>query len=177
MIKETAGRDWLRLFLRRHLSLSFRQPTSTSKARARGFSKENVAVFFDSLEKEMVTYKFTPNNTYNVDETGISVVPNKMPKVLAMKGRRQIGALASAERGSLITAFLCMSAGGSFVPLILIFPRKRENLLLMKGAPLGSIHANHLSGWVQTNLFTKWFKHFLATVKPWLSSKLHVALH
>ncbi|XP_017473048.1 PREDICTED: uncharacterized protein LOC108364016 [Rhagoletis zephyria] len=176
VIKETAGRDWLRLFLRRHPSLSFRQPTSTSVARARGFSKENEAVFFDMLEKEMTTYNFSPNNIYNVDETGISVVPAKMPKVLALKGRKQIRALASAERGSLITAILCMSAAGSFVPPMFIFPRKRDNPLLMKGAPPGSIHANHPSGWVQTNLFSKWFKHFLATVKPSESSPVLLIL-
>lgn len=46
----------------------------------------------------------------------------------------------------------------------------------MKGAPPGSIHANHPSGWVQTNLFTKWFKHFLATVKPSESSPVLLIL-
>jgi len=41
--KETAGKGWLRLFMRRHANkLSFRRPTGTSFARAKGFSKENV---------------------------------------------------------------------------------------------------------------------------------------
>ncbi|XP_055903963.1 tigger transposable element-derived protein 6-like [Eupeodes corollae] len=170
LVNEVAGRSWLRLFLKRHPLLSFRQPTGTSFARASGFSKENVDIFFNHLEKLMVTYRFSPDKIFNVDETGISVVPSKMPKVLALKGRRQIGALTSGERGSLITAILCMSAGGSFVPPMFIFPRKRDNPILMKGAPPGSIYANHPSGWVQTNLFTKWFKHFFDKVKPSASS-------
>lgn len=163
---EAAGRDWLRLFLNRHPCLSFRQPTGTSFARARGFNKENVEHFFNLLENEMENNQFSPNQIYNVDETGISVVPAKMPKVLGLKGKKQIGALTSAERGSLITCVMCMSAGGSFVPPLFIFPRKRSNPLLMKGAPPGSIQACHPSGWVQTNLFTMWFKHFLEAVKP-----------
>lgn len=170
LLKQTAGRDWLRLFLRRHPSLSFRQPTGTSMARVKGFTRENVDYFYDLLEKEMNANNFEPGNIYNVDETGISVVPAKMPKVLGLKGKKQIGALTSAERGSLITCILCMSAAGMFIPPMFIFPRKRDNPLLMKGAPPGSIHANHPSGWVQTNLFTKWFEHFLKTVKPSSSS-------
>ncbi|XP_072389530.1 uncharacterized protein [Diabrotica undecimpunctata] len=39
------------------------------------------------------------------------------------------------------------------------------NVQLMKGTP-GSILAVHPSGWVQSNLFTQWFKHFIDTVKP-----------
>lgn len=169
-IHQCAGRDWLRLFLKRHPNLSFRQPTGTSEARAKGFNKENVSLFFDLLEKEMEEHHFSADNIYNVDETGISLVPNKLPKVLSLRGKRQIGALTSAERGSLITCIMCMSAGGGFVPPMFIFPRKKDNLLLMRGVPPGSIHANHPSGWVQTNLFTKWFRHFINKVKPTASS-------
>lgn len=124
----------------------------------------------------MDEHNFEPSNIYNVDETGISVVPSKCLKVLGLKGKKQIGALTSAERGSLITCIMCMSAGGSFVPPMLIFPRKRNNPLLMKGAPPGSIHACHPSGWVQTNLFTMWFRHFLQHVKPSVTSPVLLIL-
>lgn len=39
------------------------------------------------------------------------------------------------------------------------------NNQLKKGAPPGSIADCHPSRWVQTNIFTKWFKHFLDTTK------------
>lgn len=59
-----------------------------------------------------------------------------------------------------------MSTGGAFVPPMIIFPRIRSHPLLMKGAPPGAIHECHPSGWIQTNLFTKWFEHFIQHVKP-----------
>lgn len=163
---ESAGKDWLKSFLERYPELSFRRPTGTSFARAKGFNKESVNHFFDLYEKLMDNYKFPPEKIFNVDETGISVVPSQMLQVLSQKGKRQIGCLTSAERGSLITCVISMSAGGSFVPPMIIFPRKRSHPLLMKGAPPGAIHECHPSGWIQTNLFTKWFQHFIQHVKP-----------
>lgn len=159
--RQSAGKTWLRLFLRRHPELSFRQPTGTSIARIKGFNKENVSQFYTLLEDAMEKHKYTPNNTYNVDETGLSVVPSKLPEVLAKKGKKQVVATTSAERGSTVTCVMCMSANGSFIPPMMIFPRKRDHPLLMKGAPPGAIHACHPSGWIQTELFTIWFKYFI----------------
>lgn len=173
---ESAGRTWLRLFLKRHPNLSFRRPTGTSIARMKGFNRENVNVFFDLLESSMEEFQYPATNVYNVDETGISVVPSKMPEILALKGKKQIGTVTSAERGSTITCVICMSAGGTFVPPMMIFPRKRDNPLLMKGAPPGAIHACHPSGWIQLELFTQWFQHFLQHVKPTAASPVLLIL-
>lgn len=173
---ESAGRSWLRLFLKRHPNLSFRRPTGTSIARMKGFNKQNVNDFFDLLESSFDKIQYPATNVYNVDETGISVVPSKMPEILALKGKKQIGTVTSAERGSTITCVICMSAGGTFVPPMMIFPRKRDNPLLMKGAPLGAIHACHPSGWIQLDLFTQWFEHFLQHVKPSATSPVLLIL-
>jgi len=114
--------------------------------------------------------------TGSVDETGISVVPAKMPEVLAKKRKRQITATISAERGSTVTCIMCVNASGMYVPPILIFPRKCDHSLLMKGAPPGAIHACHPSGWIQIDLFTKWFQHFINYVKPSASSPVLLIL-
>ena len=82
-------------------------------------------------------------------------------RILAHRGRKQVGALTSAERGKLITAVVCMSAAGNYLPPMLIWPRVRTVPLLMEGAPPGSIAAAHPSGWMQKELFTTWFKHFV----------------
>lgn len=39
-------------------------------------------------------------------------------------------------------------------------------MLLLKNAPAGSEAGFHQSGWVQTDIFTAWFQHFLKFVKP-----------
>lgn len=166
-IKQCAGKDWLYGFCKRHQnSISFRKPTGTSVDRAKGFSRENVNIFFDLLEKEFEKYNFPPTRIWNVDETGLSVVQSKQPEIIARRGKKQIGIMTSAERGSLVTVITCMSAGGSFVPPYFIFPRKNMCERLINGAPPGSRFSCHLSGWVQVPIFTEWFKHFLSFTKP-----------
>lgn len=86
--------------------------------------------------------------------------------MIGLKGKKQIGALSAAERGCLITVVTCFNANGDYVPPMLIFPRKKENKILMKGAPSGCISQFHPSGWIQTNLFLQWFKHFIDFTAP-----------
>jgi hypothetical protein len=69
---------------------------------------------------------YPPYRVYNVDETGLLTVQSKSSKVFALKGRRQVGSLTSAEREVLSMFAVCMSAGGVFIPPIVIFPRKRD---------------------------------------------------
>ncbi|XP_075167944.1 uncharacterized protein LOC142240116 [Haematobia irritans] len=166
VMKECARRYWLNGFIRRHRNIiSLRKPTGTSMDRVRGFSSENVDLFFNLLEGEFNKHNFPPFRIWNVDETGISVVPSQQPQVIARKGKRQIGMITSAERGSLVTIITCMSAGGAFVPAFIYIPRKNHNPLLMKDAPPGSKSACHLSGWVQIPIVTEWFKNFLKETK------------
>lgn len=123
-----AGKDWLYGFLKRHKNnISLRFPENISIARAMGFNKQAVYKFFDLLEGLYKKHNFSPSDIYNVDETGITTVPNKPSKILASRGKKQVGALVSAERGVLVTAETCMNAAGNFMPTMFVFPRKREN--------------------------------------------------
>lgn len=62
---------------------------------------------------------------YNVDETGVTVNPKRASKIIASIEKRQVGALTSAERSETITAEICFSASGTYMPTMLIFPWKR----------------------------------------------------
>lgn len=89
-----------------------------------------------------------------------------MSKVLCMKGQKQVGGISSAERGSLVTLVFCMSAAGTYVPPMFIYPRVNMKKELEDRAPPGYVFAAHKSGWIQLELFTKWFRHFVNYVKP-----------
>lgn len=91
---------------------------------------------------------------------------HKVAKVITLKGKKNVGTLTSAERGHLITVVTCMNASGSFVPPLIVWPRKNMQDGLMDGTPSGSIAACHPSGWIQTDIFTMWFNQFLKHVKP-----------
>lgn len=165
--QDMAGRAWFDHFMHRHRNkLSVRKPEGTSFARAVGFNKESVMKFFDILEQEYFSHQYPASRVYNVDESGLSVVQSKHAHVVGLKGKKQVGSLTAAERGRLVTIVACMSAGGDFVPPMMIFPRKNWTPRLMKGAPPGAIGKCHPSGWVQSDLFTEWFDHFIKHVKP-----------
>ena len=159
--EKAAGIDWLKGFMSRHQkSLSLRTPEATSAARARGFNQVSVNRFFDLLEKLQEKYTFTPDRIFNVDETGITTVPNKPMRIIGTRGKKQVGALSSAERGQLVTVEICMSA-----PMF-IYPRVRMKPELMDQAPPGAIAEAHKSGWMQSDIFVKWFKHFCQCCNP-----------
>lgn len=122
--------------------------------------------FFQLLEEAYAKHKYPADKIYNVDETGLTIVQSKIPQVVGRKGKRQIAALTSAERGATVTVIACMSASGHFAPPLVVFPRKNMNDQLMRGAPPGTVGVAHPSGLVQTTIFTKWFQHFLEKVKP-----------
>ena len=87
---EKAGRKWLKNFLRRHPQISLRTPEGLSLSRARGFTPESVAQFFEIYEPAMDTIQHNPARLYNCDETGITIVQHKHTKILGLKGKRQI---------------------------------------------------------------------------------------
>lgn len=168
-----AGVDWLHGFMKRHSDLSLRQPEATSAARASGFNPVAVSKFFALLTDVVDKNKLTASQIFNVDETGITCVPKSQSKVIACRGRRQVGAITSAERGQTITAEICMGADGSYMPPMLIFPRVRNKAELMDGGPPGAWAEVHPSGWIQTDLFLKWFDKFIIFSR---ASKTHKVL-
>lgn len=99
-----------------------------------------------------------------MDESGLSTV-QRPQKVLATAGRKQVGAITSAERGSNVTVVCCMNAAGSYVPPFMIFPRKNMKNELVNEAPTGTVGVAQESGWMTTEIFVKWLQHFQSFVK------------
>ncbi|XP_055622333.1 uncharacterized protein LOC129765913 [Toxorhynchites rutilus septentrionalis] len=161
-----AGKAWLSNFLKRNPKLSFRKPEATSAARARGFNKPAVSAFYDLLEEALKDPKLTPDRVLNADETSVCTVPPKKSKVAALKGKKQLGGITSAERGETATAVMCMSATEQHRPPFFIFLRMRMHEALKKGASRGSKFACNASGYMTVEIFNEWFDHFLEHVKP-----------
>ena len=114
----------------------------------------------------MYTIQYNPARLYNFDKTGITIVQHKHMKILGLKGKRQIASVQSEERGSLVTVINSVSPAGHFIPPLLVFPRKYMKPELKHGTPPESIHACHPSGWIQSEIFTQWFLHFIKHTKP-----------
>ena len=129
-------------------------------ARAKGFTRERVREFYDVYKSQMAKHKFKSERIFNLDETGITTVQSQ-GKILAPKGKKQVGAIASAERGSLVTMCNVISATGQALPPVFVFPRVNFREHMINGAPNGTLGLASKSGWMNAELFPPALTHFM----------------
>nr|XP_012563279.1 unnamed protein product [Hydra vulgaris] len=160
-----AGVDWFRAFLSRHPELVIRKPEATSIGRMSAFNKYNVNLFYNNLQSLLIKYKFSPNDIWNVDETGVTTV--QVPEhVLAKRGERQVASVTSAERGILVTMCNAVNASGSSITPFYIFPRVHFKDFFLRNSIPGSVGTANKSGWMVESTFMEWFNHFIKSVRP-----------
>ncbi len=83
--RAAAGYDFTTCFLERH-KLSLRMPQQTNIARIMGFNRVQINRFFDNLIKILQKFGFKADQIYNIDETGVSTVPEQKVKAISLKG-------------------------------------------------------------------------------------------
>lgn len=82
------------------------------------------------MEEVYQKYKFPANRAYNLDETSLMMIQNKVVNLVDRKEKKQIA--------SLITLIVCINAAGDSVPLLLTFPCINMNVNLKKSTSPGS---------------------------------------
>jgi len=151
--------------VKRNPELSLRSLEPTSIARAVGFNRVQIGSFFNILKQEYDKYHFSPSVIWNVDETGLSAV-QKPGRVLSHKGQKQVGKLASLEKGKTYTVLCAVNAAGTFIPPMIIFPRVNMSDRLLVGAPPCTVGVASKSGWVDQDIFHKEVFPFVRYAKP-----------
>ena len=110
-----------------------RQLDSISKKSEKFYSDLKGVLFSDTGERLL-----PPCNIFNVDKSGYTIC-QRPTKIVAKKGKHNVGQVTSAEKGKTVTAVCCTSATGVYIPPMLIFPRARTKAALLDNAPAGSV--------------------------------------
>ncbi|CAF4890988.1 unnamed protein product [Pieris macdunnoughi] len=160
-----AGPDWFQNFMRRNANLSLRTPEATSLSRATSFNRTNVNAFFEKYQGVLQRHEFSASQIWNMDETGVTTV-QKPKKIVAARGQKQVGAITSAERGTLVTLACAANAAGNFIPPMFIFPRIKYSEMFIRGGPQDCIGAGNSSGWMTEKEFLIFIDHFIKHAKP-----------
>jgi hypothetical protein len=158
-----AGLDWFQGFMARHREISLRIPESTSIARATSFNETNVAQFFSPLTEVKERHHFQSKDIYNVDDSGCMTV-QKASKAVAPTGSKQVGTLTSCERGQLVTICCAVNAIGQAIPPMLVFPRVHFKEYFIRDGPPGCAGTAYPSGWMTSDGFLLFMKHFVQQV-------------
>ena len=103
---------------------------------------------------------------YNADETGVGIV-TKPGKVFAEIGRRNVYTITAAESGKTHTVMSCVSASGSTLPPLMVYPRKRSVPDKMRaGVVGGTLFEVSDNGWINKEMFLVWLQHFVDSIPP-----------
>nr|CAI5824539.1 unnamed protein product [Callosobruchus analis] len=134
--KETAGMDWLHLFLKRNSELSIRKSEGVSQARSKGLNKKIVSDYFSLQQNILIEHNLLdkPGNIFNVDESGLQL-NNRPGYVLAAKGSKSVPAITSGEKGETISVIACCNGEGMFLPPVCVLKGKNEKAEYKDGMP------------------------------------------
>jgi hypothetical protein len=152
--------------MKRHPQLSLRQPEATSLARACGFNKVVVHKSFDVLDNIVDEHKITAAKIFNMDETSHTVV-QRPEKIIAQKGKYQVGAITSCNGGQNVTGVYAVCASGFYVPPMLVYPRKRMKESFSYGAPPGTVFRCQDRDWMDSEVFCEWMRHFISVCETY----------
>ena len=160
--ERTVTNGWWNKFRHRHREVVLRTPATVSVARMQGATLEALNAYFDELTFIFKKYGFdkSPASIFNMDESGFPLDP-KPPKGVCARGAKNPFSVGSGQKTQ-ITAVGCVSAAGQIMPPMVIWDRRNLKHELTKDEIPSTIYGLSDKGWMNADLFHKWFKrHFL----------------
>ncbi|XP_060575632.1 uncharacterized protein LOC132733064 [Ruditapes philippinarum] len=152
--------QWLKKFIQRHPELSERKPENSDKARCSMSNRKVMADFFVLLDDILGKYgvKDKPSQIFNCDETGFSGRETARSKVIGPKKGHVFQRRATMTDH--ITAHLCVCADGRFLPTMVIYQGSLPHRKYTDGIPDCWGYATSENGYMDTQLFQRWFADF-----------------
>lgn len=118
------GKGWLRCWKRQHPDLTFRVAQGLEVSRARGLCSENVASFYNNLQKLLDSWMYSHDRLWNCDEIGAIAGKGGGAMVVAEKGIRSVHQVTPDQR-EWLSVLVCVNASGDYIPSFYVFKGKR----------------------------------------------------
>ena len=167
---------WVKSFIKRRPELKVVKPRSLEHVRAKMASQITVDSYFSNLELTMQKHGLynKPHLIFNIDEKGIST-EHKPPYVVASSSH--CPSAVTSGRGKTVTILGGGNAAGFAIPPYFIFPGKRMQQQLLKGASPGADGTVSESGWSNSIIFRQYIEnHFLKFVSCQADQKILLIL-
>ena len=119
------------------------------------------------MENDYGLLLLKPHLIFNCDESGFEFdAINKI--IAAARGAKHVPRVSNGQHEK-VTVLACASAAGNTIPLMFIFKSLSGRVPngVQEGAPAGTLFAGQKSGWIEKDLFLRWFKElFLKCIPP-----------
>ena len=157
------GKHWYRLFSKRHPDLCERSAMALGHQRSH-INLEMIEGWFNGLtsylKKEVPdvdAFLRDPRRIFNADESGfpLSVTDGK---VLTEKGVRHVYQVCTSNKTQ-ITVLACFNAMGNYVPPLIVYPGERFRDTGIHEFE-EAIYGHTSSGWMDSDLFVSFLRHF-----------------
>jgi hypothetical protein len=148
------GAYWFKGFMRRNPQLSVRVAENLPLERTMALNKYVVDHFYDLVATyyEQLDLSNSPNNIWNVDETGFSCSKGRR-QIICRKGSKNPHSLCGNNQKTTFTVQGCCNAAGEFLPPYIIYKAKN----LYKDWCNGPFMYNtSQSGWMEESTFFEW---------------------
>lgn len=150
--------------MKRNSRLSLRTPQQCSISRAMAFNKVNITNYFGKLGPVLKRNPLfeSGHRTFNCDEVGTTTVGAISKKIVAPKGIRQVHQVRTHERGETVTSLVYVCANGTFLPPVMLYPRKNTNSGFLKNAyPNTLTLASGKKGYMNDEMMKPAIEHFI----------------
>lgn len=162
------GKEWAKLFVKRHHTLSNRFVSNIKTSRV-SVTKDDITSYINNL-KETV-HEVPPTHVWNFDETNLSDDP-KSKKLLVKRGTKYPENICNFSKSSFSVMF-CVNGEGGYAPPYVIYKAEHLWTSWYEGGPKGCRYNRTKNGWFDANTFEDWFvSHMLPILKKQTGRKV-----
>lgn len=158
---------WLGFKARHPDSIKLRKPDSLDRGRAIFSTVDNLRYYFQLLKGVLEEGNFfdRPQDIYNCDETVVDL--NKSAQKVVVPRRFKTSHSRQVASSEHVTIHCCISAAGNTIPPFIIYKSAFPGGNYTAGGPDGALYGKQKSGFMDSELFVKWFtKIFIPYARP-----------